>query len=366
MRVLSKNINALHASLHGLISEIYKANNNRELNAVLHNIVNERDSHVLIPISVAGETASMRYNADRNFDPNDLTYGIDRKPLLEIDSNYEHMMNFFNAIYSEEDLKIFGVLILFGETRLNPLHPLIAKMISKGQIELPETFKLVVYQLDQEIKTSIEPEHVQMIGKALALSDKEEMVKTSSRFRYSRTDVIRDMDKRILQGTNALTTNYEKTRHGTSTPMHALIPIQKMSTGVTYPYYGMVVSKYADGVYQSLNLFPFQSGNINGRGSGHYRGTCTGGQSASEFKSLYVLNDMNINSMHHSYCIPPDWEKFVLACQVSSITLLRGEVDGKKQEQSESNPQPEQKQGEEDEHNWFQPNENNDLSSIPF
>ena len=243
--------------------------------------------------------------------------------LTEIDSTPEFFFNFIKNM-STEHLLIYGMLIIekTGE-RYNPFHPFIAKAISKGDIVLPSNFKIVIYSFVNNVSNvCMRNEDLTLIADSLTLYGNKNS-KTSRSTLESPSDIAR---KFTNKNTNLYDLSFSYNEHNEN--KYCLVPIQKMSRGIVYPYYGLVSGEFSNTYgYRTMNIYPIMSGNISNAGSFTYSSTCLGGGSPMVYKEMSVLNDMNIDSLYHDYLFSSSTRanEFILACQAVSISLLTSE-----------------------------------------
>ena len=113
-------------------------------------------------------------------------------------------------------------------------------------------------------------------------------------------------------------------------PHYGVVPVEKMSTGIVYPYYGLVGVRYSrDSGYRSMNLYPMMSGNSGNMGNLDYTSTCLGGITNGIFKNLQRLADMNIHSLYYSNCVDRRWKSFAKSCQDVSKAIYNDATIGK-------------------------------------
>ncbi len=212
---------------------------------------------------------------------------------------------------------LYGIIIVNGDMRLNILHPLIAMMILNGVIELPKTFTCMIYPYPERktIRSEIVDIYISKIEKMIGEISKNREVPTISM--VPRNDLGIDI--------NGILSNIDHTIRLSETSNHidkVMIPVQMASQGLAIPWYGMIHSGRRGGGYHSRNMFPFLTGNIQSPYRASSGSTCTGNHDNSLFGSLYVLNNMNINSMYFAQCLPPEPGNFVEACRIVSAKAL--------------------------------------------
>jgi hypothetical protein len=208
--------------------------------------------------------------------------------------------------------------ITFDGKKINPLHPVIAAMITANEISLPETFTIIIYPYysKQSISMSNSEEYEGKIVEGISRLREEQHI-PSVEYRASNN---------LHNDVNAFLTNQNHQinfRENGATVRYALIPVQLATHGITFPYYGLVYStKDGSDSYRSMNIYPCLSGNID-TAFGGTGNTCVGDLSNYNFSSLYVLGNMNINSMYYSEVFTSESLTFIHACQKVSTAFLK-------------------------------------------
>ena len=211
----------------------------------------------------------------------------------------------------------YGIMVSNGEQRFNILHPVIAMMIVKGVIRFDGEISAVIfrYPTKKEIDENTSSMYQEQI---IDLTTSIVNTMTPPRLSLSPRESLRE-------DIHSFTVNQEhriRMRESSTGIENVAIPVQLASSGISFPWYGLILARRDGGAYASSNMYPMLSGNIStaylsGRGS-----TCTGNHDSSMYSSLFTLGNMNINSMYYNNTVPPHVEDFVDACHEVSIQIL--------------------------------------------
>lgn len=223
-----------------------------------------------------------------------------------------------NMMCSDEQKGMFyGMTISYDSKKLNPLHPVIAAMITAGEIRLPDEFTIIVYPYAH--KAFIDDDYAEEYKKEIIegiTQIREEQHLPSVTYRANGSE---SSDIQNFTNNSEYSISFNETGENTQC---AVIPVQLATSGVTYPYYGLIMSDrtHRDS-YLSTNLYPCLSGNIDVSTNRNGQ-TCVGELSNSVFASLYVLSNMNINSLYYTDIYTSETLTFVHACQSVSAAFI--------------------------------------------
>jgi hypothetical protein len=218
----------------------------------------------------------------------------------------------------DEQGSLFGMVVVYDNKKINPLHPIISAMMASGELRLPETFTIILYtyhrkkELEQDAVNKCTEELIPVI---------EHVMKTKAlpTIRYRATNSLSSEVRRLIDGVSNVSVSFTESGDHIN---HAIIPVQLATRGIVYPYYGIVYSEGGAGnSYSSRNMSPMLSGNIDTRGEA-FGQTCVGSLNNYSFSSLYVLSNMNIDSMYFSEIFYVGNFAFIQACQNMSAEIL--------------------------------------------
>jgi len=315
--------NALHASLNEEIHDIREKNTSvadARRNSFLY-----EDGSVVLPVHSDNWRQIARGRVEGHdrrhyeyfFGNSDHSGKINEKEIMKVQGNKEILASFANMMVQPEHKgKFYGMTISFDGKKMNPLHPMIASMITAGEIHIPETFTIIVYPYmdTQYLNEDYSEEYSRDIIELITRVREEQHLPTISH--RASNNLESDTNGFLLNDSYSVSFREE----GSNVP-YALIPVQLATNGITYPYYGLIESRRADGAYSSRNLFPCLSGNVDtimdGRGN-----TCVGDLSNSMFASLYVLANMNIQSLYYQEVVTDAVYDFVHASITVSSAFL--------------------------------------------
>ncbi|MEA3280210.1 MAG: hypothetical protein U9Q38_06395 [Thermodesulfobacteriota bacterium] len=240
------------------------------------------------------------------------------------DITWPALMHVINAIKESPDF--YGIMITFDDIRLNPLHPIVAANIANGVISIPRVFNAVVYtgQFMEDGSPSATDEA--LLLRILARIQVTEVAAAAS------SSCVADYDREAFANRAvARTLQYDYNLHTSHAPATVVIPVQLLSTGLTYPYYGIVESVYnEERGYRSRNIAPCLSGNIEAAVAGDedaYHSTCCGSLSPAHYPSLKVLNDMNIHSLYYEDLVAYDVADYIATCIKVGAAILENITD---------------------------------------
>lgn len=257
---------------------------------------------------------------------------INMSQLAKTTLDLEQLKQFINNFSNTERLEIYGIMInLENGKRLNPLHPLIAQAIVSGNIQLPETFDVIVYpmQKEQKITTAgLEKNVTAVVELVNFLNQNGQTAYENIKPKHSVFTDIQNISK--LADPLEYVVEFQSAE---STVMNNVItPVQYATDGVITPYYGVVQSVHRSDGYVSHQLSPMLSGNINTTGMS-FGNTCTGDLSNKRYANLHVLNGFNMSSAYTLDTVSTASIYWIKACQLVSIELLNAEVEHVKETQ---------------------------------
>jgi hypothetical protein len=280
-----------------------------------HNLVTE-EGDVLIPLTRAINIDNhMRSNLDHS-----NTYLVNQ--VSESLSSIKCTPELFKSLLKQmkQATPYYGMLIHYDKVRLNPMHPVTAKLIGSGIVNLPAEFTLTIYKYkaDEKLDTEKAAEYITKLSKILA-----EIPTTSDITLHIKPNDTFEHDSKALTP-KQFHSHSIRISNSESNPANALMPVQYIQKGVVYPFYGLVYAEFRDSKYRGMSLFPYLTGNVDSRN--HGMGTvCTGDLSNRNFANLTVINTLNHASTYFSdNSITSHYREFAFACQQLSTTLILG------------------------------------------
>ena len=340
-----QQFNAIHAALSEEINDIREKITSSTTNDSRANFL-YADGSVVLPYRA--ENSLQMIGASRAYGHSFTHFNtfinasgslVDDNGILKVPgANKKLLATYANMMTTSDNIgKFYGMLIMFDEKKLNPLHPIIAAMITAGEIRLPDTFTLVMYPYAAR----------RMVDTTYADSYKVDIVSMLTSIRSSQflPTVSYRAQNNMVTDTRTLVTedigrvNVRFQENGESI-RNAVIPVQLTTRGIVYPYYGLIESHGGGGNnYTSRNLYPCLSGNIDTQSEGSGQ-TCVGDLNNNAFSSLYVLANMNIDSMYFSDVYTDGSIDFISACQSVSAEFLAAAA-GLSFDEDENNSEPE-------------------------
>ena len=320
-----QQFNAIHASLVEEINDVREKITSSETNNSRSNFV-YADGSVVLPITDSGFDM---IGSEEAFGDDPGAYSdligsshsmVEDNAILKIPRATKALLaTYANMMVQEENIgKFYGMLIVDGDKKLNPMHPIIATMITAGEISLSETFTIIVYPYRSRIRPNMDNVgrySKEIVGMTAKIRSTQYLPTIAYRANRNMNDDVRGMSENV----NTSSISFSESGARVS---HAVIPVHLTTISIVYPYYGLIHSQGGGGDgYQSRHLYPCLSGNIDTMGSGRGQ-TCVGDLNSSAFSSLYVLSNMNINSMYFSEIISRDSYDFISACQSVSAEFL--------------------------------------------
>lgn len=298
----------------------------------------------------AGELADIRNNLTSELEEQgivteegDITIPVQKeissRGLFKSDTNWKDRHYLFDAIkmHTIKKLKctptllrsilstngalasVYGLLIVEGKFRCNPLHPITSLSILKGNIELPSEFTLIIYEYKHKPKMSKDrivsniKDITKVISQITPASDPVSYnVKPSNTF---------SADYSHLEPATMHSYRISVESHGNNPP-EVLVPIQYIASSVVVPFYGLTYTNKSGGQYNGNNIFPMISGNIQGGFHSSLGTVCTGELANSQYSSLPVINTLNTNSTYYAEVCNTDFKVFVEACKELSCSYL--------------------------------------------
>jgi hypothetical protein len=316
-------LNIIHAAynktIHDEIESMTKSNST--------GVFIYKDGSTVIPVSdIYADAASAKILPKISMEVEGRPNNINYERLEHFNSNVKILrnQNIHSAVVILEELMkkklIYGAILHKGDFRINPFHPVIAYMIALGEITIPEDFSIIIYgnvertfheQRDEDRISEYQSEILKIVTNVI-------QGRTPPKIKVSVTTTpIEAFNAFLINPDEAVITYTESTENMNK----IFIPVQLATYGITIPWYGLLVTKRGYGEYRSLNLFPMLSGNIGL--SDDFATTCTGNLSNSMYGSLYVLNNMNLNSVYFGDVVSADYLDFAEACREVSIAPLK-------------------------------------------
>ncbi len=325
-----KVFNILHSALNQTIDDIRDSaeENNKQSGTYLY-----EDGGVVIPIGNMDDLEPIRVLADtrdrariKEIDIMDGEVSVfvksirDEDKIIRIpDCTILKLASVSKMMTEEENKGIFyGVMIVTPKgQRINPFHPSIALMIFSKEIELPETFTLLMYPYPIK-KTITRKDSDEYLDQIVEISGTIHRNKNLPVTTLSPRDTSTMDKERFLSNQNASIV-FDEVSVGIK---YSVTPVQLATLGIIIPYYGLIETERTESLQNSRNMYPIESGNIiqhtgSGRGA-----TCTGDLNNAMFGSLHVLFNMNIDSVFFKRTMPIDAHNFVDACIRFSATSL--------------------------------------------
>ncbi len=331
-----QQFNALHAALGEEINDIRNKMTSENTNNSRSNYL-YADGSVVLPVSdshfdmVGAEYRNLfenRFHYEKFITTPDSM--VKDEDILKIpNANKKLLAVYANMMAEEENIGVFyGMLVIDGDMKINPLHPVIAAMITAREIRLSDKFTIIVYPyserkvIDADKLSTMSKEIINMIPQ---IRDTQYIPSIS----YVPSNSLSIDIKNMVENTEGTTIRF---RESGDSVRSAIIPVQLTTKGIVYPYYGLVHSQGGIGdSYVSRNLYPCLSGNIDTTGLGMGT-TCVGDLSSSAFASLYVLSNMNIRSLYFPEVYTELSVGFIQACQNISaefLSIMSGVSTGK-------------------------------------
>ena len=236
---------------------------------------------------------------------------------------------------ADEDT-VYGVVLQGinsqSEFAVNPLHPMVAFLVTAGLLELPEEGKLHVFEWKETKLDTVKrrsdnqtriKEYVKNYKKFFETVPHiiKEPVKVRQTSSINNTYVNAIIDDPFVENINA-TIKIDKvdTDQGDLRKIKSIvIPHQLIVDSTLSPYYGIsVVISPADGSMKGYALSPMATGNIsldNYSGdctfqewstSGSTTNVCTGSYSSTNPRGWFTLSRVNLNSMYYNNVIAMD------------------------------------------------------------
>jgi len=290
-----------------------------------------KEGQVLIPISENPEHLDYKdykdyfeFNENEGY-PKTTEYGeiysnVEMNTILKIDGNKEVLQNILLDLFENKDSSIYGILIVQGDQRYNILHPIIANYIITEEIELEETFKIVLYTYKPNCNLSNPTTNDEFIERIVDIVNtiNNKGYKAKGITQYNKNININLASKEV----SFMNTNFSFNNGKDARPEYCIAPVQLMSDSIAIPYYGAIACRTTGGAYNGIHLTPMACGNVSLTKGYDWHEICTGNYSNRKYNSLYVMNDMNIDSLMNSYVLADDWKEWIFDCQMFSIFLM--------------------------------------------
>lgn len=315
--------NGMHAAFNEEIHDLREKMTSFAVNISRSSYVYEDGSVVIPSLYDDRRIISKEYLEDSYLKSFDFLIGdngkVDDSAILRINDANKKLLSMYASMFANETGSFYGMIIVDGDKKFNPLHPIISMMIVAGEIQLSDSFTIIVYpykSIEEDFDTYLIEEFASEITELIVEVRETQRLPNI----YYRTGNSLETDiKNSIGGIEHLRIPFIETGDRVET---AIIPVQLATTSIVYPYYGLILSRGGDGEqYRSRNKFPLLSGNINTGISGA-GDTCVGELNSSSFTSLYVLSNMNTNSMFGDDVIGVTYKEFIQACQNVSAEIL--------------------------------------------
>lgn len=257
---------------------------------------------------------------------------IDKGNILKSKMSKENLREILIDMFQNNDTSLYGILVISGKQRFNILHPVTAYLISIGEIILEDTLTVIFYPYKSALQIRENDYYIDQITKIM-----NTIIMDMAKAKGSATLSTHPSEvNAICFSDEPFNHNLEFATTGTVTPKNVLIPVQMMTSDITYPYYGFIHS-YSDGSsYCSQNLCGMASGNLNIYDSyiDDYVSTCTGSEPNNQLRGLFTLSNMNCNSLYSEITTYANFKEWTYANQMYSIfTLYKDELKPKKKEE---------------------------------
>ena len=246
---------------------------------------------------------------------------INMSQLVKTRIDEHQLIQFLRNFQDTDELNIYGMMInLGGDSRINPLHPFVANAIVNGSITLPETFEVIIYEMQK-------PKKIGKKGLEDHVTGVVNLVNFINQNGQSAKEVIKPKNplyadiRNLVSSSNMMDFTVEFDSKESALMPNVLIPVQFAANSIITPYYGVVQSIYDGSKYNSAQCSPMFSGNIQSS-STRLGGTCTGDLSNSRYSSLRVLNGFNLSSAYFTTTVNNSVFHWIKACQLVSIELL--------------------------------------------
>ncbi len=231
--------------------------------------------------------------------------------------------------------KLYGIIAVSNNIRINPYHPVIAYDIIKNYDDYMRRFdehiEIILYRYNNKATTdhNVLLESIESIGDIIELV-KNHSYETSVGYDLHNFNTYHTLCDHIRsQEANFGSINITP-KNFTAHIDSVLVPVQFLVSGIIFPYYGIVHSKKEDEEhpYKSIDLSPFRSGNINSPVSEYrYVDTCTGSHSNMLYDSLMTLNYMNGSSTYYTDIITDGYKEFAHASMLYSSQLYKNFIN---------------------------------------
>jgi len=323
-------LNMIHAAINEEIIDVQEKNTNESVNLSRSSYV-YGDGSVVFPMR---DTSSVVPAGDGSYDHEDCMNineligepqsRVRDADILKVPNANIRILAAYAKMFTDDTNmgSFYGMVIVDGGKKLNPLHPVIASMIMTKEIKLSDTFTIIVYPYASgrehvPHETMVDRYSSKIISLISAIRENRYLPEV----RYTPGESFRDTARKaLLDGVQRCLIPF---REGGSEIREALIPVHLATRGIVYPYYGMIKSWKGStgGAYMSGNYFPMLSGNVDTYSTSG-GSTCVGDLSNYSFTSLYVLSNMNILSLYFHEVLTYEYEDFVCACQLVSAGFL--------------------------------------------
>jgi len=232
---------------------------------------------------------------------------------------------------------VYGVVLqgINGNEKfaINPLHPIVAFLITAGLLELPDEGKIHVFEWKEnkfdkvKEKSDINSEiksYIKDFKKIFEIAPDiiKEPIKLIQEASISDSDITSIIEDPFVESLNAnIFINKKDSGNADINKIKSiLIPHQLIVDGTLSPFYGLsIIKDPSNSNIQGAALGPMATGNIsldhydgergfkNWSTSGNNTNVCTGSESATSPRGWFTLSRVNLNSMYYSDVISKEY-----------------------------------------------------------
>jgi len=317
-------------------------------------IFNDDSSPNKFPTFYPNDSGSTDFHSPTSFQEFSKTYLDPEIATIKYDKSIS--LPYLLQQLAEAD-NVYGVVLQDPKKSsyaINPLHPMVAFLISAGLLELPEEGHLHIYEWNPSLlnrikrRSNIEKEiegYISDYEKFFAFSPHivKEPVTIKQQAGISGNDITSLIEDPFVE---TLSASIRITREDTGTTdlskiASLVIPHQLIADGTLSPYYG--ISLIADPTTSSISgysITPSVTGNINQHHDGgersfssFYRSSgegnvCTGSENSITPKGWFTLSRVNLNSMYYNDVISEAYVfPFIAASKKISADIWKVTVD---------------------------------------
>jgi hypothetical protein len=263
-----------------------------------------------------------------------------------------------------DEPSIYGVVLqkTEGDYSVNPLHPIIAFLVSAGLMQLPDEGKLHIFEWKKskikEMEELTNQSHIDSYIKDFEkffsispyiINDPITVKQWANINDNEVTSIIEDPFIENLQATirvhrgNTGNTDLDKISS-------LVIPHHLISDGVLFPYYGIsLIGSPTNSNIKGVGLGPMVTGNISLAhddgdrsftsfyGSANTSNVCTGSENSIVPKGWFTLSRVNLNSMYYNDVISYKYvHSFITASKKVASDIWQVAIDEQKAELEEA------------------------------